>query len=319
MPRVLPATPGKLMIAGEYAVLRDGGACLSVAVGQLVRAQLAQASAEPTLHLTAFGQTVSLQRPWLPASGLGGFAVAALTCLERRHGVTPHHDLHLEAQGAVGGAKVGLGTSAAVTIATLRAVLASAEQRWTADEVAACARTIHQQVQGERGSGYDVTTIAMGGTIAYRRSPDRAEALTWPNQLCGAALFSGQPAPTAATLARGDIADEALGAIAAAATDLLAIWPQADARRLLQAIGTCEAAFALATRSAPWLWTPHLTALHRTIEGAGCVARTSGAGAGDCVLAFADDPARIERVVADWQASGGVAVARLPADVAPRA
>lgn len=319
MPRVLPSTPGKLMIAGEYAVLRDGGACLSVAVGDLVRAHLAPASGEPTLHLTAFGQTTSIQRPWLPCSGLGAFAAAVLAFLEQRHGVTPRHDVHMQAQGAVGGAKVGLGTSAAVTIATLRAVLASAERTWTADDIAACARAIHLQAQGERGSGYDVTTIAMGGTIAYRRSPDRAEALAWPQQLWGAALFSGQPAPTAATLARGEIADEALGAIAGAAADLLAIWPAADAGRLLAAISACEAAFGEATRSAPWLWTPQLTTLHRAIAATGCVARTSGAGAGDCVLAFADDPARIARVVADWKAQGGVAVARLPADVAPRA
>ena len=324
MADVLPPTPGKLMIAGEYAVMRDGGACLAAAVGELVHARLGAISPRPTIRLTAFGQTMLVPLPsagvaLAEPAGLGRFVAGALAFLQQRHGLTLLRDVDLRAAGAVGGSKVGLGTSAAVTIATVRAVLASQPggEAWPAADVAACARAIHLEAQGERGSGYDVTTIALGGTVAYRRSPDRGESLPWPAGLHAAALYCGQPAPTAATLARGTIADSALDAIQAAAGALMAHWPTAVAADLVADINTCEAAFQRAAATAPWLWTPPMAALHEVVRAAGCVARTSGAGAGDCVLAFAADPDLVARAVLAWQARGGSAVARLPDDIAP--
>jgi len=326
MADTLPPTPGKLMIAGEYAVLREGGACLAVAVGELVHARLAGISARPAIRLTAFGQTALMQLPVAALAaqsiaGLGRFVVSALAFLESQHGLTLMRDLDLRASGTVGGTKVGLGTSAAVTIATVRAVLASQPggEVWSSGAVASCARAIHLQAQGELGSGYDVTTIAYGGAVAYRRSPDRGECLPWPRDLAAAALYCGEPAPTAATLARGAISGQDLDRIQAAAQALLEDWPRAAAPDLLRGIKACESAFQRAAQTATWLWTPPMAALHQVLRAAGCVARTSGAGAGDCVLALSDDPDCVAKAAVAWQTRGGSAVARLPDDLGPRA
>jgi len=310
----LPPVPGKLMLGGEYAVLRPGGLCLAVAVGRLVELALGDPVPEPRLTLAAFGQSWTVGAD-STGSGLAGFAAATLAWLAAQAGLRPLRALHLRVGGAIGGAKVGLGTSAAVTVATLRAALAACETTWPADRVAAAARAVHAHHQGARGSGYDVTTIACGGVLAFR--PDEgATALRWPAGLYAAALFSGAPAPTAEALARAPLPRAALDAIASAAEGLLEAFGRQQAAAVLAAAAACEAAFGLAADAEPRLLPAASREVREVIAAAGCVARTSGAGGGDCVLAFATNPAAIDRAIAGWWACGGHVVARLPTDLA---
>lgn len=301
------------MLAGEYAVLRPNGLALAVAVGEVARAKLTPGAPFVTVH--AFDKTFSLPPDERNAAGLLGFVARALAFLEVRHGLWLRSALTLDVAGAVGGTKVGLGTSAAVTVATLRAVLADAGMRWTAAEVSEAAREIHGAGQGA-GSGYDVTTIATGGCIAYRRTPDRAESLRWPQGLFGAALYSGEPAPTQAALQKTPMLDAHLADIQQTCEALLATWTDAP-RPILRALAACDAAFLRAAERDASLVPPHVAALRARIAAHGCVARASGAGGGDCVLAFADDATAIAAIVADWQFTGGHVVALLPAEIAP--
>ena len=206
------------MLAGEYAVLRPSGTALAVAVAQVVETNLRPGPGQITMH--AFDQTFSLSPGQQAAPGLLGFAARALAWLQNHHAISLKHDVTLQVAGAVGGAKVGLGTSAAVTVAALRAALVSNGLNWTPAQVADAARQTHGAGQGA-GSGYDVTTIAYGGCIAYRRSPDRAEPLAWPRGLHGLALFSGAPAPTQAALDKPPIAQRHLNTINTATRHLL--------------------------------------------------------------------------------------------------
>ena len=300
------------MLAGEYAVLRPDGVALAVAIGEVVRATLAPGA--PFATMRAFGQTFSLPPDARNAGGLLGFAARALGWLEQTHGLWLRSALTLDVTGAIGDAKVGLGTSAAVTVATLRAVLLDAGVTWTPGQVADAARHIHGAGQGA-GSGYDVTTIAFGGCIAYRRSPDRAESLAWPEGLHGVALFSGQPAPTQAALDKIPMSDRHLDRIHRAAENLLAAWPGPPAA-ILDALAACDAAFLAAADADPSLVPGYVAALRARIAAHGCVARASGAGGGDCVLAFADRAEPISRLISDWQGQGGHVVAHFPADIA---
>ena len=311
----LAAVPGKLMLAGEYAVLRPHGLALAVAVGQVARARLSPGEPGVTVH--AFDQTFALAANQHEATGLPGFAARALGWLAEYHGLRLKRHLTLEVAGAVGGAKVGLGTSAAVTVATLRAVLQGAQVVWPADQVADAARQIHGAGQGA-GSGYDVTAIAFGGCVAYARTPDRAHRMAWPAGLHGLALFSGAPALTQAALERVPIADAHLDAIDRAARQLLAVWQGAPAA-ILAALQACDAAFLQAATADPGLVPPHVASVRARIAAHGCVARASGAGGGDCVLAFAADAVALASLAADWRAGGGHVVASLPQDIAPEA
>ncbi len=307
--------PGKLMLAGEYAVLRPHGIALAVAVGEVVRSTLTAGAPHVTMH--AFDQTFDLPPDERVAPGLLGFAARALAWLEMHNGIRLTSHLTLHVNGAIGGAKVGLGTSAAVTVATLRAVLENAGVRWSPARVADAARQIHGAGQGA-GSGYDVTTIAMGGCVAYQRTPDRAHHLPWPRGLFGLALFSGAPAPTQAALDKPPIQAAHLDAIDRAARDLLIAWPK-SVPEILAALRSCDAAFLAAAADDPDLVPSHVVALRAQIEAHGCTPRASGAGGGDCVLAFSSSAEAIATLADDWQRGGGHVVAHLPTRIAPEA
>ena len=301
------------MLAGEYAVLRPHGLCVAVAVGEVVRATWTPGPAQ--LVMRAFAQVMPVDVAAESADGLPGYVVGALRWLRAHHLPFPDQTLTLDVQGAVGGSKVGLGTSAAVTVATLGAVLDAHGCAWTPDEVAAAAREIHGTGQGA-GSGYDVTTIAHGGCVQYERSPDRAAARPWPVGLHGAALFSGQSAATAPALQKAPMSTRHLDAIDAAARGLADAWTGPVAG-ILAALATCDAAYVAAAVDDPALVPPAIVHTRAAITAAGCVPRGSGAGGGDCVLAFSDDPGRIATLCNDWIAQGNTVVARLPADLAP--
>lgn len=310
------------MIAGEYAVLAPDGCCLAVAVGQLARWQLAAPAGQAELTLRAFEKTwqwpldALLQGP-LP-QGLGSFAAGALQAAAQRWPAhLPLQSIDLQVAGSVGGAKLGLGTSAAVTVAVLSAWAAAQQQTPTPADMATLGRHVHHTLQNGQGSGYDVTTQAMGGVVAYRRSPDRAEPLTWPNGLYGLALYTGEPAATQKHLDSQQPGPAALAAIAQAAQTLLADWTTASPAHLLADIAQCEQAFDLAAADAPHLLPASVQSVRHQIAAAGCVARTSGAGGGDCVWAFATEAATLEELASAWSAAGKLVVARVPQDLQP--
>ncbi len=317
--------PGKLMLAGEYAVLRPGGRCLALAVGELVEVTLGAASDRPTVTVSAFGKDVAflaLQPQAEPLPGLPGFASVALEWLAHHQHRTLHHDLRLQVSGDVDGRKVGLGTSAAVTVAVLRAVLASERLAGidgaptSPTTVTSWGRAIHAQGQGKRGSGYDVATIAHGGVLAWQHEPAQAVHLAWPDGLHGAALFSGVPAATTSALARDPLPDADLDNIAGAATALLQVWSHGRPELILDALRACERAFTGAAIHVADLDPAPLRDLRTLIQSTGCIARTSGAGGGDCVLALSDSPQAVQQAIAAWTAIGGRTVALLPQDLA---
>lgn len=317
--------PGKLMVAGEYAVLQPDGLCVAAAVGQVARWRLEPSDTVPEVTLHAFDQTWRWSIPALlggpvPA-GLGAFAAGALQAANDAWGSAaadfPGASIALDVAGSVGGSKLGLGTSAAVTVAVLQACAAAVGLSVPAQQVAQLARGVHHRLQNGQGSGYDVTTQALGGVVRYERSPDRATWLQWPAGLHALALYTGEPAATQKHLDGKQPGPAALGAMAAAARQLASAWSSASPEALLAHLRACEAAFDLAAADAPHLLPESVRAVRHAIAAAGAVARTSGAGGGDCVWAFAAEASALDALATAWQAAGRLVVARLPADLAP--
>lgn len=303
------SVPGKLMLAGEYAVLQPGGVALACATGALVQVRPGQGGAP---RLFAFERWHDVGPG---ATGLAQMAWRAAEEAQRRWQLPLGGAIELRVAGQIGGRKVGLGTSAAVTVAMLRGLLAALGQRRDDAEIAEAARAAHASGQGG-GSGYDVTAIAHGGVVCYRRSPDRAAPLAWPADLAIAALFTGEPAPTADALARRAQLAPFLPQIHAAAEQLVAVWPGADRQAILAALGDCEQVAEAAAEAAPGLMTAAVWRAKAHCAAHQLVARTSGAGGGDCVLA-AGAPAAVAAAVAGWRAGGDAVVAVLPGDLAP--
>ncbi|HAN32144.1 MAG TPA: hypothetical protein DCQ06_11145 [Myxococcales bacterium] len=309
---------GKLMVAGEYAVALLGTPALAVATGEIVTVTQVPSNASPpteaTITLDAFGQSWSWPMDDIPDEGLAAFIRAALYFVWQDNPPALTKNLQVRVRADRAGQKLGLGSSAATTVATLRAALALRGERRDALEIGRWADEIHRSVQGGQGSGYDVYTIAMGGCCKYEPKQRHATHLDWPKGLHAVALYSGQPASTTKALKQGiSGADPRVAQIAASATVLLENWSTASPQRLLELLNECEKHFEALATSHRWLLPSAIEAIKNDIEACGAIARVSGAGGGDCVWAWSDDPARLKALITRRKSS---LVATFPADLA---
>ncbi len=164
--------PGNLLLAGEYAVLEEGGLGAAVAV-------------EPRLIVTVFpsdhweivGRWVGGEEVWNPESALpptfaGAVFLRALELLESRGGERerrwprriPAARIELDSSRFFDaqGRKRGFGSSAALA-AGLTAALAGLGERELSPVLYQTAVAAHRHAQGGAGSGYDVTASWFGG------------------------------------------------------------------------------------------------------------------------------------------------------------
>lgn len=184
--------PGKLYLAGEYAVVNPGNPALLMAVNRYAEARVS--SSERWLVTSAqFSGSQVVVGGYVPDNL--SFASAALEIArnyaskvsEREVCGHVHIDSHLQSDD---GTKFGLGSSAAVCVAVVRAVLAAYGVQASPVTVFKLAATAHFLVQGN-GSLGDVAASSMGGLVYYR-SPDRewlrsfVDAHTAPAQFASA-------------------------------------------------------------------------------------------------------------------------------------
>lgn len=184
--------PGKLYLAGEYAVVNPGNPALLMAVNRYVEARVS--SSERWLVTSAqFSGSQVVVGGYVPDNL--SFASAALEIArnyaskvsEREVCGHVHIDSHLQSDD---GTKFGLGSSAAVCVAVVRAVLAAYGVQASPVTVFKLAAAAHFLVQGN-GSLGDVAASSMGGLVYYR-SPDRewlrsfVDAHTAPAQFASA-------------------------------------------------------------------------------------------------------------------------------------
>ena len=260
--------PGKVMLAGEYAVL-DGGTAIMIAIDRRAIATVGARRRPGSEFLDAAGEVL--------ASEVGADAADALA----------HTTVDTDAlrQDRV---KLGLGSSAAATVAAIGAALGAVD-RFDRAQVAALAATAHARAQGKRGaagSGADIAVSSHGGALAFTRG--QVAPLTLPETIALDFAWTGAAADTATLVAAITAArtrtgvDAALIAIAAAAA---AIATATDADAALAGFAAAAAATTrLADAAAVPLVPPAVTALHARLAALGAVAKTTGAGGGDIVV-----------------------------------
>jgi phosphomevalonate kinase len=314
----LRPVPGKLMLAGEYAVLAPGGMSLAVAVGELVRGRVLD-DGKRTLTLKAYSAESVVSLATSNATGLARFACAGWQEAMRFYSWRSH-SLTLEVVGGPGGKKLGLGASAAVVVAAYEGAMRACgldESFDTPDDE--CRRAV-RRVQEPKGSGYDVVAIIAGGLGSFIPSGHtfHTHEFAWPDEVCAAAFWTSEPAGTEAMLGTVRLRPRFLRAILDTALRLReAIYQPMVPGRVLTAVADCERAFEAAAGQFPHLLTPAMVAVKQRIADAGGVARTSGAGGGDCVLGFFGDRGQRDALAQSWRDAGGIVAALLPEDLAP--
>ncbi|MGE5185056.1 MAG: hypothetical protein ACM31C_23470 [Acidobacteriota bacterium] len=192
-----------------------------------------------------------------------------------------------------GAQKLGLGSSAAVTVAATALALGSVDDRARVFDIASAA---HLRAQGGVGSGADVAASVYGGAISY--TFQRVVPLGWPRGVTLVPFFTGAAANTRelvaevkqARAARQSAVDAALHAIAMASIAAGSACAQHSAE--IGATGVL-AALALAARATDQLAAatgvalvpPSVHAVRAVAARLGGTAKTTGAGGGDVAIA----------------------------------
>jgi phosphomevalonate kinase len=221
--RVSASAPGKLVLVGEYAVL-TGAPAIVMAADRRARVQVARANGradgrESIVHarggvagaarylfaggrVTRSGETLPLVDAILnelvselELDDAAPFAVELDT------------SAFFAASGTAGAHKLGLGSSAALTVAFASALAEYTgrprrqEQRWISRLISA-----HRHFQSGRGSGLDIAASLSGGVISYRMNgADESPTIVarpLPDTFVTMAIWSGHAASTGVALER---------------------------------------------------------------------------------------------------------------------
>ncbi|MGW0002864.1 phosphomevalonate kinase [Nocardia grenadensis] len=342
--------PGKLFVAGEYAVLRPANPAVLVAVDRYVAVTIAESPSDTTVLSSDLGggSTMRCTRRsgrLVPVSGrdpgLFGFVLAAVGVVERllaESGGQPS-SFRLTARGegmTEGGHKLGFGSSAAVTVATVDALAAFYRLHLGRTDRYRLAMLASLAV-GPNGSGGDIAASTWGGWVAYR-SPDRhrvrefvrggsvtaALRAPWPGfsvrtipppERVGLLVgWTGRPASTPALTARTgdrhhriDACPGFLSDSSNAVEHLVNALADDDVYAVGHGIRRArELLYALDATTGLGIRTGHLDVLCTEAERAGAAAKPSGAGGGDCGIAVLDSerPAVAAEVTRRWLAAG---------------
>ncbi|MBT8079419.1 MAG: hypothetical protein KJO31_12640 [Gammaproteobacteria bacterium] len=314
MNRVHASAPGKVIVAGEYAVLH-GAPAISMAVDRRVHARIDQTAVGSSL-VQAKG-VVEGDFPFVIEKNGGiawldrpGPALVTRVLESFRMSGLPPFRLTIDSRAccdASGTRKLGIGSSAAVTVAVAVATAGALDLgEVTVERVA----DIHKRFQGGSGSGVDIATCYSGGVIRYHMSPGpELSELAWPQGLEFRLLWSGRAADTTASIRRvsGIAADDrplrALLRQAAAATEC---WQDGAAAEILTVLRDYTAVLHEFDRAhGAGIFSAGHRALAECAKDAGIVYKPCGAGGGDIGIALA--PAadtRLDEFVATAAAQG---------------
>jgi phosphomevalonate kinase len=291
--RLQVSAPGKLMLAGEYAVLY-GAPALVTAVSRRAWASLRDGS----------------EQGWSDSAGSAGAApevVVARALAEAAHGAVPGVlDVDVSSlQQSVGATrrKLGLGSSAAGAAATVGVVLAAhgadLESEPVRQAMVSLAMEAHRRI-APNGSGADVTAAVLGGFVRFVREGHqyRAQEVTWPKELPVRVVWSGHPARTSELVALVEQLREAQPAVHRAAIDLLASVSSelldavsaADVGRAIVAVDAHHRAMkSLGDAAGAPIVEDSLEAVAVLARHVGGAAKPSGAGGGDVAIAVFPD------------------------------
>jgi phosphomevalonate kinase len=325
--RVVQATaPGKLVFAGEYAVL-EGAPAIATSVGARARATVADLAGKTyelcinnsdTIFRFAPHDDGSLDWLALPARDTGLIEAVYRTLVAADLWQPPPEALRIQLDSRAfftttpDGVehKLGFGSSAAVCVALTAALL------WRAGIApeAAPALNAHRLFQAGKGSGIDVACSFAGGTIEYFRSVSGSPAwrnIPWPDGLYVLPVWTGLSASTAVMLDKLDnyrqaepaSYDNFLADLTASSNYVVTQWEAGQAAIVLAAIEDFSQHLrALDTTAGVGIWSEIHQTLGRIAAEAGAVYKPSGAGGGDFGLAFANDPDRLDRLRTKWRA-----------------
>lgn len=288
------SAPGKVVLWGEYAVLR-GAPALVMAVNRAASCTIEAGGEQWQFESRGFDAAVTtLSREALRAGPRPSPSSSARLAWH----ILRHIDAALlPAGGRVetdsrafyqAGDKLGIGSSAAICTAGLGAFAALLDEPLTYPAALAA----HREAQNRQGSGIDVAASFHGGLLKFQNA--RIEPATLPDGMHMVFVWTGKPARTTDHLARfahwletGDLAP--LAALRETAESLFAthdVWR--DLARYTACLKVLDQAAGLG------IYGPAHIQLEQLANGSEVVYKPCGAGGGDVGVAFSDRIGRLE-------------------------
>lgn len=339
--------PGKLMIAGEFAVLEPHHQLSVMAVDRYVYADLTLCEENLlTLHnfdlehlrweLTTEGMVIQTDDPRV--NFVQKAMETALSFLqEKQADIKPFH-LRINSElDDKSGKKYGLGSSAAVVTAVVAAILNQFSKEDATDEIIfKLAAVSHVAIQGN-GSGADVAASSYGGLLkytsfqadwlleAYNEANAIHELLTkdWtyfsvssipiPDDVYFCVGWTGSPASTGSLVSQiltlkkkaPKKFEQFLSNSEAAVATFLQGMNEGDHEKLFEGIKQNRQALATVGKEANVaIETPMLGTLCDLAEQLGGAGKPSGAGGGDCGIAFMPSKEKAEALLEAWREAG---------------
>ena len=315
-------TCGKLYLAGEYAVLSPGHAALIKNIPIYMRAEIEaadsyeldsdlfshKASLAPDADYGLIQETIQLMNDYLSLLQI------------------PSHPFALTIRGKMekDGRKFGLGSSGSVVVLTIKAMAAFYQLEISSDLLFRLAAVVLLK-RGDNGSMGDLACIAYE-QLVYYRSFDRmavrarladTSLLEILEQDWGYEIKPIQPALACDFLVgwtrEPAISSDLVKQVKSSLNEDFLTQTQLQVDSLKEALlsadktavkNSLSTASQLLDRLSPLIYTEKLQALREASQGLDCVAKSSGAGGGDCgfALSFAAEDSQI--LIQRWQEAG---------------
>lgn len=345
--KVQAKAPGKLFLAGEYAVVEAGQPALVVAINQYLTVSIEKSEAgsvyssqqKVTVNWTREEWAIRPQEGQTYALIFSAMQVSEDYVRSLGHGTHDCYTLSVDSQldDSQSGVKYGLGSSGALTVATVRAVLAYYQVHASAYLVfqLSVLAQMHLEMIGSFG---DLAAISHGGLVAYHsldrtwlkeqmksKSLSQLLALDWeglsierlslPTGLEMLIGWTGRAASTDVLVSQvsqemSQAEKEGLHAdfVGRSKKCLEAIIKACRADKeetFLTGIAENRALLReFASNMGMVIETPALAELCQVALQHGAVAKSSGAGGGDCGVAFVSSQFQKEKIYEEWQEVG---------------
>ena len=300
-------TCGKLYLAGEYSVLTAGqGAILKhipiYMTGKIHFAEQYRLFSDmfdhavdltPDDDYSLIQETVAVMDEFLQSQSisLSPFSLTITGKMERD------------------GKKLGLGSSGSVVVVTIRAIASLFDVTLSADETFKLAAYVLLK-RGDNGSMGDVACIAYEDLIYYQ-SFNRKKIAEQINELPLEKIVAQDWGYIIRTIHPQLPCDFLVGWTREPAISLTQT--QEEVLRLEKALlvgekeivkQSLEKVSCLLLQLSPAIYNEKLRALKRSSRGLDCMAKSSGAGGGDCGIALSFDSEASQILVERWQAAG---------------
>ena len=294
MTTVTTSAPGKVVLSGEYAVL-DGAPAVSMAINRRAVVTLA-----PVADKKAAVRSVGLADRH-DTSLFECAAKAARFCRAADYSFVLDTSAFIDAES---GMKLGVGSSAALTVALVKSLCTLAADEADVGEIAAIA---HLDFQQGVGSGVDIATSVAGGLVEFRVQETGVTKLDWPTGLEFAMFWSGVAASTRDRVDRFSASD--------AKPSRAVLSEEASAVAFAWKSGSADAVVAASRKYNEVLMTFSIDhdlgifeaghdVLARDAHADGLVYKPCGAGGGDVGIALATDHEQLKAFTKRAVASG---------------